>query len=164
MSDKPDDASQTDPSRRRFLGGIAALGAGMTLSSVVTAQDKSSPAPVAALTGVALDKALRDNVKTVVVIYAENRSFNNLFGNFPGVEKPLASLKPADYQQRDRDGKLLDTLPPAWGGVLQVGPQTVDGVSYPAGGQFQENLPNAPFPLKGMNGEDLPLSLVTRDL
>lgn len=164
MSDKPDDASQTDPSRRRFLGGMAALGAGMTLSGVVTAQDKPSPASVPALTGAALDKALRDNVKTVVVIYAENRSFNNLFGNFPGVEKPLASLKPADYQQHDRDGKLLDTLPPAWGGVLQVGPQTVDGVSYPAGGQFQENLPNAPFPLKGMNGEDLPLSLVTRDL
>jgi acid phosphatase len=164
MSDKPDDASQTDPSRRRFLGGMAALGAGMTLSGVVTAQDKPSPASVPALTGAALDKALRDNVKTVVVIYAENRSFNNLFGNFPGVEKPLASLKPADYQQRDRDGKLLDTLPPAWGGVLQVGPQTVDGVSYPAGGQFQENLSNAPFPLKGLNGEDLPLSLVTRDL
>jgi acid phosphatase len=164
MSDKPDDASQTDPSRRRFLGGMAALGAGMTLSGVVTAQNKPSPASVPALTGAALDKALRDNVKTVVVIYAENRSFNNLFGNFPGVEKPLASLKPADYQQRDRDGKLLDTLPPAWGGVLQVGPQTVDGVSYPAGGQFQENLPNAPFPLKGVNGEDLPLSLVTRDL
>lgn len=164
MSDKPDDASQTDPSRRRFLGGMAALGAGMTLSGVVTAQDKPSAAPAPALSGAALDQALRDNVKTVVVIYAENRSFNNLFGNFPGVEQPLASLKPGEYQQRDRDGKLLDTLPPAWGGVLQVGPQTVDGVSYPAGGQFQENLPNAPFPLKGMNGEDLPLGLVTRDL
>jgi len=30
--------------------------------------------------------------------------------------------------------------------------------------QFQENLPNAPFALKGPNAEDLPLSLVTRDL
>ncbi|MCQ3032974.1 acid phosphatase [Pseudomonas syringae] len=166
MSDKPDDNSQTDPGRRRFLGGMAALGAGMTLSGYATAQEKppaSTPA-AAPLTGMALDKALRDNVKTIVVIYAENRSFNNLFGNFPGVEKPLSSLKPADYEQRDRDGSLLKTLPPAWGGVLQMGPQTVDGVSYPAGGQFQENLPNAPFPLKGMNGEDLPLSLVTRDL
>ncbi|MBC3948750.1 acid phosphatase [Pseudomonas folii] len=166
MSDKPDDNSQTDPSRRRFLGGMAALGAGVTLGGYATAQEKPpASAPNAApLTGMALDKALRDNVKTIVVIYAENRSFNNLFGNFPGVEKPLSSLKPADYEQRDRDGSLLKTLPPAWGGVLQLGPQTVDGVSYPAGGQFQENLPNAPFPLKGMNGEDLPLSLVTRDL
>lgn len=166
MSDKSDDNSQTDPSRRRFLGGMAALGAGVTLGSYATAQEtQSASAPdTAPLTGMALDKALRENVKTVVVIYAENRSFNNLFGNFPGVEKPLSSLQPADYQQRDRDGSLLKTLPPAWGGVLQLGPQTVDGVSYPAGGQFQENLPNAPFPLKGMNGEDLPLSLVTRDL
>ncbi|WP_349970612.1 acid phosphatase [Pseudomonas caspiana] len=166
MSDKSDDNSQTDPSRRRFLGGMAALGAGVTLGSYATAQEKqpASAPDTAPLTGMALDKALRENVKTVVVIYAENRSFNNLFGNFPGVEKPLSSLQPADYQQRDRDGSLLKTLPPAWGGVLQLGPQTVDGVSYPAGGQFQENLPNAPFPLKGMNGEDLPLSLVTRDL
>jgi acid phosphatase len=99
-----------------------------------------------------------------VVIYAENRSFNNLFGDFPGVEKPVSALKPADYQQRDRDGKVLQTLPPAWGGVLQVGPQTVDGVSYATGVQYQDNLPNAPYPLKGPAGEDLPLGLVTRDL
>lgn len=51
-------------------------------------------------------------MKTVVVIYAENRSFNNLFGDFPGVEKPLSALEPADYQQRNRDGSLLQTLPP----------------------------------------------------
>lgn len=164
MSDKPDDASQTGPSRRRFLGGMAALGAGMTLSACSNGNDQPAMPRTTVLTGTALDKALRDNIKTVVVIYAENRSFNNLFGNFPGVEKPLSALQPGDYQQRDRDGSTLQSLPPAWGGVLQVGPQSVDGVSYPAGGQFQENLPNAPFPLKGMNGEDLPLSLVTRDL
>ncbi|MCD5992908.1 acid phosphatase [Pseudomonas sp. CDFA 602] len=165
MSDTPDDDSNSNPSRRRFLGGMAALGAGMTLSGYVTANEKPTVATEKHhLTGPALDKALRDHVKTVVVIYAENRSFNNLFGNFPGVEKPLSALKPADYQQADRDGTPLTTLPPAWGGVLQVGPQTVDGVTYPAGAQFQENLPNAPFPLKGPTGEDLPLSLVTRDL
>lgn len=164
MSDKPDDASQTGPSRRRFLEGMAALGAGMTLSACSNGNDQPAMPRTTVLTGTALDKALRDNIKTVVVIYAENRSFNNLFGNFPGVEKPLSAFQPGDYQQRDRDGSTLQSLPPAWGGVLQVGPQNVDGVSYPAGGQFQENLPNAPFPLKGMNGEDLPLSLVTRDL
>ncbi|MEE5116396.1 acid phosphatase [Pseudomonas alliivorans] len=164
MTDRPDDASTLQPSRRRFLGGIAALGAGVTLSSYVTAGEKPPAAAEKPLTGAALDKALRDNVKTVVVIYAENRSFNNLFGNFPGVEKPLSSLEAADYEQRDRDGSLLGKLPPAWGGVLQVGPQSVDGVTYPAGVQFQENLPNAPFALKGPNQEDLPLSLVTRDL
>ncbi|MEE5059627.1 acid phosphatase [Pseudomonas alliivorans] len=164
MTDRPDDASTLQPSRRRFLGGMAALGAGVTLSSYVTAGEKPPAAAEKPLTGAALDKALRDHIKTVVVIYAENRSFNNLFGNFPGVEKPLSSLEAADYEQRDRDGSLLSKLPPAWGGVLQVGPQSVDGVTYPAGVQFQENLPNAPFALKGPNQEDLPLSLVTRDL
>ncbi len=164
MSDRPDDDSQTNPSRRRFLGGMAALGAGVTLGGYANAQEKPPARAEKHLTGVELDKALRQHIKTVVVIYAENRSFNNLFGDFPGVEKPLSALKPADYQQRDRDGTLLKTLPPAWGGVLQLGPQTVDGVSYPVGVQYQENLPNAPFPLKGPNGEDLPLSLVTRDL
>ncbi len=37
-------------------------------------------------------------------------------------------------------------------------------VTYPSEVQFQQNLPNAPFALKGPQGEDLPLSLVTRDL
>ncbi|MBX8531840.1 acid phosphatase [Pseudomonas cichorii] len=164
MSDRPDDDSQTNPSRRRFLGGMAALGAGVTLGGYANAQQKPPAHAEKHLTGAQLDKALKKNIKTVVVIYAENRSFNNLFADFPGVEKPLSALKPADYQQHDRDGSLLKTLPPAWGGVLQLGPQTVDGVTYPAGVQYQENLPNAPFPLKGPNGEDLPLSLVTRDL
>ncbi|MBX8550675.1 acid phosphatase [Pseudomonas cichorii] len=166
MSDRPDDDSHTNPGRRRFLGGMAALGAGVTLGGYANAHTQEKPPARAEkhLTGAELDKALKHHIKTVVVIYAENRSFNNLFGDFPGVEKPLSALKPADYQQRDRDGTLLKTLPPAWGGVLQLGPQTVDGVTYPAGVQYQENLPNAPFPLKGPNGEDLPLSLVTRDL
>jgi acid phosphatase len=164
MSDHSDDPTLPDASRRRFLAGAAVLGASATLGNYAQAAQPPTPNTAASLSGAALDKALHDNVKTVVVIYAENRSFNNLFGNFPGVEKPLSSLQPADYEQRDRDGSLLANLPPAWGGVLQVGPQTVDGVTYPAGGQFQENLPNAPFPLKGLNGEDLPLSLVTRDL
>ncbi|MGV8918390.1 MAG: acid phosphatase [Pseudomonas sp.] len=172
MSDKKeDDASKPtagdappDAGRRRFLGGVAALGAGATLSAYVSADETPALPGDKALTGAALDKALRDNVKTVVVIYAENRSFNNLFGNFPGVEKPLAAVDPSAYKQRDRDGTLLETLPPAWGGILQVGPQTVDGVTYPVATQFQESLLNEPYALKGPNGEDLPLSLVTRDL
>ncbi|EPJ79305.1 twin-arginine translocation pathway signal [Pseudomonas sp. CFII64] len=164
MSDHPDDTTKPDVSRRRFLGGVAVLGASATLGSYVKADALGTAATMPPLSGAALDKALSDNVKTVVVIYAENRSFNNLFGNYPGVEKPLSALKPEDYQQRDRDGSLLQSLPPAWGGVLQVGPQTVDGVTYPVGGQFQENLTNAPYPLKGLDGEDLPFGLVTRDL
>lgn len=151
-------------SRRRFLGGAAVLGVGATLSACGNTSEAPSPPVTRPLTPQELDKALREQVKTVVVIYAENRSFNNLFADFPGVEKPLSALTAKDFQQRDRDGSVLSALPPSWGGVLQVGPQTVDGVTYPSEVQFQENLPNAPFALKGPQGEDLPLSLVTRDL
>ncbi|MBD8257375.1 acid phosphatase [Pseudomonas fluorescens] len=153
-----------DTSRRRFLGGAAVLGVGATLSACGNTSEAPSPPVTRPLTPQELDKALREQVKTVVVIYAENRSFNNLFADFPGVEKPLSALTAKDFQQRDRDGSVLPALPPSWGGVLQVGPQTVDGVTYPSEVQFQESLPNAPFALKGPQGEDLPLSLVTRDL
>lgn len=162
----PDSTAQppVDTSRRRFLGGAAVLGVGATLSACGNTSEAPGKPVARPLTPQELDKALHEQVKTVVVIYAENRSFNNLFADFPGVEKPLSALSAADTQQRDRDGSLLTTLPPTWGGVLQVGPQTVDGVTYPSEVQFQENLPNAPFALKGPNAEDLPLSLVTRDL
>ena len=153
-----------DTSRRRFLGGAAVLGVGATLSACGNTGEAPSKPATRPLTAKELDNALHEQVKTVVVIYAENRSFNNLFADFPGVEKPLSALSASDALQRDRDASVLPSLPPAWGGVLQVGPQSVDGVTYPSDVQFQENLPNAPFALKGPNAEDLPLSLVTRDL
>ncbi|MCI1015180.1 acid phosphatase [Herbaspirillum sp. C7C2] len=154
------------PGRRRFLGGMAALGAGSALAACAT--EGQGPGPVPYPSGnpadaAALDRALRDNVKTVVVIYAENRSFNNLFADFPGLEKPLSSVKASDYQQRDRDGSLLKQLPPVWSGVV-IQEQSIEGVTYPAGKQYQSDLPNAPFALKGPQGEALPLGLVTRDL
>ncbi|MBJ9975513.1 acid phosphatase [Pseudomonas sp. S75] len=172
MTDTPDDkrAGVTpgplpqDPGRRRFIGGAALLGVGMTLGACDDVRDGKAPPVDQALSGAALDQKLREQVKTVVVIYAENRSFNNLFADFPGLEKPLSSLSPAEYRQRDRDGSELPSLPAPWGGVLHVGPQTVDGVSYPTEQAYQQQLPNAPFALKGPQGEDLPLGVVTRDL
>ncbi|KAF1022517.1 MAG: Phospholipase C 3 [Paracidovorax wautersii] len=149
-------------SRRRLLGG--ALGAPLvgaaTLSgcaSAGTGSGATRPAPLD------LDAALRDQVKTIVVIYGENRSFNNLFADFPGLARPLAQLRPADYQQRDRDGSVLPRLPSVPGGWLKEA-QTSNGLPYPAGTQYQTNLPNAPFRLRGPGGENLPLGLVTRDL
>ncbi len=66
----------------------------------------------------ATTRALRAQVDTIVVIYAENRAFDNLYGNFPGAHglgevvgadgRPLAAYLP----QRDRDGSLLAALPP----------------------------------------------------
>jgi acid phosphatase len=72
--------------------------------------------------------ALQAKVQNIVVIYAENRSFDNLFGNFPGANGlgtvVDASGKPtaAYVAQKDRDGAtILATLPQTWGGVTAAG-------------------------------------------
>lgn len=157
---------QPNAGRRGFLTGMAAAAAavgGAGALSGCAAPGTAANAPLAP-SSPAFDRALREKVKTVVVIYAENRSFNNLFGNFPGVERPLASLSRADYLQRDRDGHtILDKLPPVPGGWL-LKDQIADGVPYKSGVQYQADLPNAPFALKGPGGEHLRLSLVTHDL
>ena len=56
----------------------------------------------------------------VVVIYAENRSFDHLYGFFPGANG-LQHLTSADYTQTDRDGSALKELPPIWGGLTPGG-------------------------------------------
>ena len=57
-----------------------------------------------------------DDIQTIVVIYAENRSFDNLYGTFPGANG-LAAAPPAAVTQLDRDGKPLRGLPAVWGGI-----------------------------------------------
>ena len=59
-----------------------------------------------------------DKIQTVVVIYAENRSFDNLYGDFPGANG-LADLKVPP--QLDRDGGKLHELPPVWNGLTAKG-------------------------------------------
>ncbi|QAU22786.1 acid phosphatase [Dyella sp. M7H15-1] len=154
-----------DLGRRSFLTGLGvaavAIGGGLGGCSTSGEHDQGMPAPVGSAE---LDRVLRDKIKNVVVIFAENRSFNNLFAEFPGLENPLSSLKPEDYLQLDRDGKsVLPHLPEVPHGWL-LRDQVIDGISYPAGQQYQTKLPNGPFALKGPKGEHLPLSLVTRDL
>src|ERR1700726_2308353 len=67
-----------------------------------------------------VDGAGLDDVETIGVLYAENRSFDNLYGRFPGANG-LSQLAPADYLQRDRDGAVLKELPPVWGGLTERG-------------------------------------------
>ncbi len=98
-----------------------------------------------------------ESIETIVVIYAENRSFDNLYGFFPGANG-LSQLTPADYTQRDRDGSVLQVLPPVWGGLTEKG-------ATPVVTQAQtEHLPNAPFAIDDPKGFNLPLSVATRDL
>ena len=49
-------------------------------------------------------------IQNLVVIYAENRSFDNLFGSFPGANG-LADASEASKVQLDRDGTPLEELP-----------------------------------------------------
>ena len=70
-------------------------------------------------------------IDTVVVIYAENRSFDHLFGRFPGAEG-LADATGEQKTQLDRDGTPLATLPPVY-----QGGKVMD--------EYPRNLPNGPF-------------------
>ncbi len=116
----------------------------------------------------AVEAALRAKVETIVVIYAENRAFDNLYGNFPGAHglsevidgngRPLPSYVP----QIDRNGSVLAILPPTWGGVTAPGTQPVVTEAQSAG------LPNAPFSIEHaftpQANVTLSTSTVTRDL
>src|SRR5258708_7319172 len=59
-------------------------------------------------------KANLDAIKTIVVIYAENRGFDHLYGHFPGANG-LQNVSTAQTAQRDRDGNVMASLPPVFG-------------------------------------------------
>jgi acid phosphatase len=118
--------------------------------------------------GDAATRALRSKIDTIVVIYAENRAFDNLYGNFPGARglsevvdsngRPASAYRP----QLDRDGSVLPSLPPTWGGVTASGITPVVTEAESAG------LPNAPFSIEhaftAQSNVTLSTSTVTRDL
>ncbi|WAS58070.1 acid phosphatase [Burkholderia ambifaria] len=157
--DRPDDLP-VDPDRRRMLGGLAALGAGVALGGCETTPG-SAPRSAADLR---IDDALRRQVRHIVVIYAENRSFANLYGDFPGVRHPLSEVRPDDARQLDRDGKTpLPVLPKIWGGLVPRA-QEVDGKRYAIAERDIDKLPNAPFRIADTQGKPLPNGVITRDL
>jgi phospholipase C len=69
-------------------------------------------------------------IDTVVVVYAENHSFDNIYGLFPGAHG-LADATPAQKLQLDHDGTPLQAL-------LTFGPDGKPDASFPP-------MPNAPF-------------------
>lgn len=147
-------AAPASPSRRRIFQAAAAVGLGAGLAPATEAAPRSTPKATSSL-----DAKLKAHVKNVVVIYLENRSFNNLFAHFPGLAAPM----PASAPQKDRDGSTLPVLPKIWGGMVP-GRQDVGGKEYLIGEDKIVNLPNAPFALKDAEGKPLPEALVTRDL
>jgi phospholipase C len=94
-------------------------------------------------------------IQTIVVIYAENRSFDNLYGSFPGAN----GLSNAESTtQLDRDGTKLSELPVIWGGL------TDKGVTPPITEAETAHLPNRAFQIDAPSPFNLPLSVATRDL
>ncbi len=160
--DARDETTPADPQRRRLLGGLALAGAGLALAGEAVRAATASPAANASQNDAALDTLLRQHIQHVVVLYAENRSFNNLFSGFPGLQQPL-DLSSLRYRQRDRDGRELESLPPIWGG-LAPRKQVVGGRHLEIDEAAITELPNRPFALQTPDGEPLPHSVITRDL
>src|SRR2546425_3100590 len=76
----------------------------------------------------------RERIDHIVVIFQENRSFDNVFGLFPGADG-LGNSRSAPPQV-DRDGRVYRTLP-----------QPIDTSRRPPAPdlRFPPDLPNAPF-------------------
>lgn len=72
-----------------------------------------------------------NQIETIVVIYAENRSFDHLFGHFPGADG-IADATAEQKTQLDFDGTPLAVLPPVY-------------KDRKAQEDFPRNLPNGPF-------------------
>src|SRR6266705_5415057 len=70
-------------------------------------------------------------IEHIVVIYAENRSFDHLYGLFPGADG-IASATPEQKTQLDHDDNPLPHLPAVYDG----------GKPSP---RFPQGLPNGPF-------------------
>ncbi|QPC92037.1 acid phosphatase [Mesorhizobium sp. INR15] len=98
-----------------------------------------------------------DKIETVVVIYAENRSFDNLYGGFPGANG-VSNLTADQTRQLDRDGQPLAELPPAWGGL------TAKGVTPPVTEAQSAHLANASFAIDDPKGFNEKTNVITRDL
>ena len=125
---------------------ITRLAVAACLSVAATGLARAQPAPA----GIG-------QIDTVVVIYAENRSFDNLYGSFPGANG-LQNVTEANSVQRDRDGSVLKELPPIWAGL------TAKGVTPAVTKAETEHLPNKPFAIDDPQGFNLALGVVTRDL
>jgi acid phosphatase len=98
-----------------------------------------------------------NDIETVVIIFPENRSFDNLYGLFPGANG-LTNADPQSKTQVDRNSDPLPELPPVWGGLTPKG-------TSPVIAQDQTlHMPNAPFAIDDTQRLALNLSIPTRDL
>ncbi|MES2185703.1 MAG: acid phosphatase [Pseudomonadota bacterium] len=97
------------------------------------------------------DTRLRDSIKTVVVIYAENRGFDTLYGLFPGADgipgvNPTAIGPLLPQTDRGLAGTVLPRLPKVWHGVTVAGQKVTIAEGRTA------NQPNRPFQIDAASG------------
>jgi len=126
---------------------------------IANAATQSAPSDVAA--AITAGAALA-NIKNIVVIYAENRGFDNLYGLFPGANG-VPGVNPTStggyVAQKDYDNSTLPVLPPTWGGMTAAGQSLVVTQAQSA------NLPNKPFQIDDPASPiSIPQSVITRDL
>jgi len=107
-----------------------ALALPLLIAAVVLAGCAQAPGPAGPAGSPSADTGLVQ-IEHIVVIYAENRSFDHLYGRFPGAEG-LAQALPEQRIQVDHDGRPLPTLPPVYEGGK-------------ASDKFPKGLPNGPF-------------------
>jgi acid phosphatase len=98
---------------------------------------------IMASSGAAMARQPDVPIDHVVVIFMENRSFDNLYGLFPGADG--LDAPGAKVPQVNRDGVVYQTLPQPLNN--SVTPPVPDP-------RFPDDLPNAPFPIN----EYVPLS------
>lgn len=135
-----------------------ALAMAVTAALAGCAVNRSASSPVS---GQSLDP-----IRNVVVIFAENRSFDNLYGLFPGADG-VPGVNPSARRpyvpQKDFNGGVLASLPPTWGGLTAAG----QSISMP---QAQTTgFANRPFRIDdpaGVAGTGVHLTqaVTTRDL
>jgi acid phosphatase len=75
-----------------------------------------------------------DKIHHLVVIYLENHSFDNLYGQFAGADGLAQAMASRTMAQTDMTGANFATLPPVF-----------DGSAMKADPRFPSMLPNAPF-------------------
>ena len=110
------------------------------------------------LTSSKITDQLRSNIETVVVIYAENRAFDTLYGKFPGADGISQALSdPGLYTQLDRDGTVLKELPEVW--ALKSAHHPIDG-----NWSWIKGLPNIPFEITAEKVGGDPLAMAGPDL
>ncbi|HZS82858.1 MAG TPA: acid phosphatase [Stellaceae bacterium] len=110
---------------RLVLGSLAIM-------ALLTAPSVAAPPP----------KGL-DRIAHIIVIYLENHSFDNLFGDFPGANGRANAGKAA--VQVDAEGRPYAALPPVY-----------DAYAKPPGPdpRFPAELPNKPFPIDAYVPQD----------